>query len=465
MRSAAPLPPLDLSIPRGRGATAALHHQLREAILEGRLATGMALPSSRVLASSLMISRNTVTAVYEMLVAEGYAEASPGSATRVRSVRRRALAELPAAANAPRRPPLIYDLRMGRPDIASFPASVWQRLSARVLRQSFRDFADYGAAQGELRLRDAIAGHVANTRAVACTPDTVIVTTGAQQAYALLARVLMTRGQSAWAIEDPGYPALRATLLSHGIAPTPIPVDREGLVVDALPPKADIVFVTPSHQSPLGVVMSARRREQLARWAEQTGGVIVEDDYDGEFRYESRPLDALQTLLPDRVCYIGSFSKTLFPALRVGFLVAPPTLLAPLCNARQINDGFTAPLTQLTLATFIQEGHLGRHLRAMQKLYAERRTALVGGLARHLGQRFQPWPSSAGLHFSIRADHWEDLDRRIALLAQRGVAITSLSPNFVARDADALALSFGRLGAGDADLAAQRIAEALNARI
>jgi GntR family transcriptional regulator/MocR family aminotransferase len=252
-------------------------------------------------------------------------------------------------------------------------------------------------------LRQAIAAHVAFARAVACAPEDIVVTSGAQQAFDLLARVLVVPGRTRVAIENPGYPPLRAPLHAAGAQLVPVPVDDEGLCVDALPSDVRVVCVTPSHQSPTGVALSLRRRAALLDFAQRHGAVIVEDDYDGEFRFGGRPLDALQTLDREgRVLYVGTFSKSLFPALRKGFIVAPAWARDALVAAKHCVDAHSDAITQTVLAGFIGDGHLARHVRRMRALYAARRKALLEGIIDELGPWLEPIPSEAGLHLAAR---------------------------------------------------------------
>jgi GntR family transcriptional regulator/MocR family aminotransferase len=409
--------PLDIP-PRGR--LQALHGQLRAAILDGRLRHGQPLPSTRTLATSLGVSRNTVVAAYDRLLSEGYVAARQGAGYIVAegvpvSVVRSQAAEggdrrlhpqwreatLPVPMTA--RPPVRHDLGVGLPDASRFPFETWRRLSARALRTLSREPAIYDAAEGRLALREAIAGHISFARAVACSAQDILVTSGAQQAFDLLARILVTPGRTVLAVEDPGYPPLREAFAAAGAIVAPVPVDAEGLVVDQIPTTARVIYVTPSHQFPLGMAMSPARRIALLEFARRHGAVVIEDDYDGEFRYGGRPLDALQTLDRDgSVFYVGTFSKSLFPALRLGYLVAPPWALAALARVRQLSDWHSDVLAQDTLALFIAEGHLARHVRKMRRIYSERRDALLDGLARYAGDALEPLASDAGLHIAAR---------------------------------------------------------------
>lgn len=296
---------------------------------------------------------------------------------------------------------------------------------------------------------------------MACTADDIIITAGAQQAFDLIARVLVTPGRTLAAVEDPGYPPLRAALAASGARLAPVPVDREGLVVDALPAGARIVSVTPSHQFPLGVALSLARRRELLNWAAREQAVIVEDDYDGEFRFTPRPLDALKTLDRDgRVFYVGTLSKSMLPVLRIGFIVAPAWAREALIAARQATD-FAAPaLMQMAVADFIAEGHLLRHVRRMRAEYAERRRVLEHCLRQQLGVRADIYPAIAGLHLAAA------LPVDCAALAQRawdaGVGVEPLSRyRLAAEGVDGLVFGYGAIGAERIPEAVARLAEVL----
>jgi len=409
----------DLSAAAGRLAEG-LHQQLRGAILDGRLAGGAALPSSRTLAAELGIGRNTVVAAYDLLVAEGYVLPRRGAKAVVADLRMRQVAR-GSATVAPLEDPRLApfwrtpflganpvrnlpgrSFRLGVPDHRHFPHALWRKLTAQALRAFARQPFAYPPSEGLPELRDAIARHVAFARAVACTADDVIVTSGAQQAFDLLARLLVTPGATRVAVEEPGYPPLRAAFAAAGAVLVPVPVDDEGLCVECLPGDVQVVSVTPSHQSPTGTVLSLRRRMALLDFARNRNAVVIEDDYDGEFRFGGRPLDALQTLDRDGlVFYVGTFSKSLFPSLRKGFVVAPAWAHAPLAAVKHCADSHSDAVMQGVLATLIREGHLSRHVRRMRTLYAARRDALLEGFAL-LAPWLAPIPSEAGLHAAAR---------------------------------------------------------------
>jgi len=270
--------------------------------------------------------------------------------------------------------------------------------SQRALSKAPTAYAD---PQGQATFRETIAAHVSISRAVACHGDDIVVTAGIQQGLDLLARILVTAGQTIVAVEDPGYRPTGITFAAAGATVVPVPVDTEGIIVEQIPPGTQIIYVTPTHQFPLGYTMSMERRVALLNFAQTHGAVIIEDDYDSEFRYNGKPLDALQTL--DRngsVFYIGTFSKSLFPALRLGFVVTPPWARHALVAAKRFSDWHSPVLEQETLAAFIAEGHLARHIRKMRKIYAERYNVLIEALSLHCSDLLEPISADCGLHLA-----------------------------------------------------------------
>lgn len=434
-----------------RGSSVPLHRQLydglREAILTGRVRPGARLPSTRTLAADLGASRNTVLAAFGQLLAEGYLEGRVGAGTTVASTLPETLLRAhPQAARAERpgrRPRLsrrgallvstraalargastARPFRPGLPGLEFFPFDLWSRLIARRWRRVPRQLLDYGDPGGYAPLREAIAAYLREARAVRCETEQVIVVTGAQQAVDLAARVLLDPGDTAW-IEDPGYPGARGALIAAGIRLVPVPVDAEGLDVRhgaRRAPGARLVYVTPSHQYPLGVTMSLHRRLELLEWASRSGAWILEDDYDSEYRYAGRPLAALQGLDPTgRVIYAGTFSKVLFPSLRLGYLVVPSELTEAFMAARALADRQSPSVTQAALADFIDGGHFARHIRQTRALYAERQDVLVQAVRRSLGGLLEVMPAEAGMHLvGWLPDGVDDRDAARAALGQK----------------------------------------------
>lgn len=469
-------PLLELSIrlpPRGsRERLHELHRQLRGAIVDGRLHAGLRLPSTRALATLYCVSRNTVVATYDRLLSEGYVKARAGSGTyiadalpnrglsppriadpetdrRISAYWRGVAATRPAATRERSR----FAFPLGVPDSEPFPFPEWRRLMTRAFRALTHSPAVYAEPQGRAALRTAIANHVSFARAVACRPEDIVVTAGAQQAFDLLARVLVTPGRTIVAVEDPGYPPLRTAFLAAGAEVVAVPVDNQGLVVERLPRNARVIYATPSHQFPLGVAMSLKRRTALLEFARVNGAVVIEDDYDSEFRFESRPLDALQTLdLWESVLYVGTFSKSLSPALRLGFIVAPSWARGPLVAAREYADWHSPTLLQDTLAAFITEGHLARHVRKMRRIYGGRRELLLKLLRRDFSEWLEPLPSIAGLHLTARVKAGVDPDELVLRARAMQVGVESLRGYYLGRP-KMPGLTFGYGAISDRDIA------------
>lgn len=452
-----------------------LHQQLRGAILDGRLAAGAQLPSSRRLAEELGIARNTVMGAYDLLLAEGYVLPRPGAKAVIADLRTRragacrSIAPLPVEdlrlvpmwrtpfpAREPVRALPERSFRLGVPDHRYFPHALWRKLTAQALQQWAKQPFGYPPSEGILALREAIAKHVAFARAVACTGDDVIVTNGAQQAFDLLARLLVTPDETRVAVENPGYPPLRAAFVAAGARLEPMRVDDEGVCVDELPDGMRVVSVTPSHQSPTGVALSLRRRMALLDFARRNGAVVIEDDYDGEFRFGGRPLDALQTL--DRegaVFYVGTFSKSLFPAVRKGFVVAPAWARDALAAVKHCADSHSDPVTQSVLAAFIRDGHMARHVRKMRGIYASRREALLEGLA-SMPQWFDIIPSEAGMHLAARIGDPSQAARVMSLVREHAPGAQSTAEYAMATP-EVPAVTFG-YGVIDAEEIRARLA-------
>lgn len=456
-----------------------LHRQiyegLRAAIVDGRLRAGARVPSTRSLAADLGVSRLPVLVAYEQLRHEGYLDARTGSGNYVREVvpdealRPRRLAastraETTSRALAAAPSPTARDeggrapFRMSLPALDSFPRATWARIVSHHARRLSPAHMWYGDPAGLPRLRAAVAEHLGVARALHCDPSQVIIVSGSQAALRLCGDVLLRRGERV-AIEEPGYPGAQAALTASGALLSAVPVDEEGLDVSALERLRDrvrAVYVTPAHQYPLGVSMSAARRAALIDWATRRRTWVIEDDYDSEYRYVSRPLGALQGMgaaAAERVVYVGTFSKVLFPALRIGYLVVPPALRDAFLAARESLDIFSPTLNQLALTTFIREGHLARHVRRMRVVYAERREALLAGLAEHCGARLSVHNADAGLHVTTLLTRGVDDCEVVARMRARGLAATALSTCYLGRAARS-GLLLGFAGAGRAALVA-----------
>jgi GntR family transcriptional regulator/MocR family aminotransferase len=432
-----------------------LYECLRKAILTGQLTPGTRLQSSREIAKELGVSRNTVVNAFEQLLAEGYLEGQVGSGTyvsralpeellNVRTVTRsctRAGGVEPGlsargkvfaafAPSVPRAPEKVRAFQSGVPALDSFPFEAWSKIATRHWRRPANSLLGYGEPQGHAPLRRAIASYLGVARAVRCTPEQVIVLDGAQMAFDLIARVLLDPGDTAW-MEEPGYLGARAALVASGARLVYVPVDEEGLDVAAgarLDVKARLIYVTPSHQFPLGMTMSLPRRLALLEWASRAGAWVMEDDFDSEYRYEGRPIASLQGLDNDgRVVYIGTFSKFLFPSLRLGYIVAPPALVDAFISARSMVGRHSPSVEQAVLTDFIEEGHFGRHIRRMRTLYAERQALLIDALEKECGDLLEVEPSDAGIQLVAWLPEGLD-DREVAReAAARGVEARPMS--------------------------------------
>jgi len=420
------VPPL---ISVDRNSQKSLYRQIYEAfrtrIFDGELRAGQLVPSTRQLALDLRISRFPVLNAYAQLLAEGYFESRMGAGTFIasslpgepRSQHRKAALEFtagarPVAAHTSTLPlytkPSWADhlgpFQLGQPELNAFPLQVWSKLVARYSRNMHVQELQYGDAMGMKPLREAIAVYLGTARGVVCEADQIMIVNGSQQALDITTRVLLDRGTPVW-VEEPGYWLVHHVLKTAACQPIPVPVDSEGLDVAEgikLSAKARAAFVAPSHQFPLGVTMSASRRFQLLEWAEKAGAWIIEDDYDSEYRYDSSPISALQGLdRNSRTIYIGTFSKVLFPSLRLGYIVIPPDLVERFAAVRQAMDLCPSPVNQAVLTDFIRQGHFGRHIRKMREVYRERRRLLVSEIRRQIGSACTIVGGEAGLHLAI----------------------------------------------------------------
>jgi len=412
-----------------------VYRAIRADILNGRMRPGAKVPSTRAIASDLAVSRNIVVIAYEQLLAEGYLIARTGAGTFVAAelpekltlaagdVRpRNTKASAPTRLSTypsrvatqahdvgftwePRRPSLAFDFRYGRPSFADFPHATWCRILARRARHSTIRDLDYGPPEGALALREVLADYLHRARAVNCTSEQILIVNGSQQAVDLTARVLINVGDRV-ALEEPNYRAADAVFRAAGATIDTIDVDVNGMRVDELASRRRryrVVAVTPSHQFPTGALMPLSRRLELLAWAERTGALIFEDDYDSEYRYSGRPIEAMQSLDDhDRVIYAGTFSKLMFPALRLGYLVVPAPLMRTFRFVKALLDTGCATLPQLALVDFMREGHFERHLRVSRARNAARRAAILAAIATHLGDRAEVSGSNAGLHVLMR---------------------------------------------------------------
>lgn len=369
---------LHLALDPALGRRHAVEDALRASIRAGTLVPGARLPSSRALAAELGLARATVVGAYEQLISEGYLSARHGSGTRVASARSQPASPTRAKAAAPR---LVADFRPGEPDLSLFPRSEWLAAVRTALRAASTDTLGYGDPRGSIHLREALASYLGRTRAVAADPGRIFVFSGFADALATLARVLARVDGRTVVVEEPCLPLHPTAIERAGASVHPVAVDQDGLVVDELSGlDAGSVLTAPAHQYPLGVTLTAERRSALVEWARAVDGWIVEDDYDGEFRYDRQPVGSLQGLAPDRVVYAGSASKSIAPGIGIGWLVVPAPLVDPLADHLRLHIT-TSPIAQAALAHFIEAGRLDHHLRRMRPLYRRRRDRLVAMLA------------------------------------------------------------------------------------
>jgi GntR family transcriptional regulator/MocR family aminotransferase len=461
-----------------------VYRQIRRAITDGRLRPGDCLPASRDLARSLQVSRTTVTVAYERLAGEGFLTSRIGAGTFVSSHLAPAQKESRNAAGAgalePRpvwdsirlsrafAQPAEFDFRTGLPDASLFPHATWRRLLLRELRAQPATAGVYDESGGHRGLRAAIARHVGVSRGVQVSAEDVTITNGAQQALDLIARALISPGDRV-AVEDPGYAPPRYLFTSLGARVAGVTVDEEGIVVDAIAPGTRLVYVTPSHQYPLGVTMSLSRRLALLEWAARNNAAIIEDDYDSEFRFEERPLEPLQTLdTAGRVVYVGSFSKTLLPTLRLGFLITPSCCTSAVHKAKYVSDWHTSTVFQAVLARFIDEGDFARHVRKVGRVYAERRELIANILEQDFSDHLTIVPSIAGLHITAvaRAASIAEISGVFERAAERGVQLQRLAKFYFEQPARAgLLFGYGAIPTAKISEGLRRLRAAIFARV
>ena len=446
-----------------RGAPAPLRtqleQQLREAIRGGSLVPGVALPSTRALAGELAVSRGLVVEAYAQLSAEGYLVTRAGGATRVARVAgSRATAAAPAAVPpAPR-----YDFRPGAPDVALFPMRAWLASVRRGLAGAPHARFDYGDPRGAPELRATLAEYLGRVRGVVAQPDALVVTSGLAQGLALLARALVARGVRRIGVEDPGSAPLRDQVQAAGLVAAALPVDEDGVRADGLGDLPAVVL-TPAHQFPTGVVLAPERRAAVLEWAARTGALVIEDDYDAEYRYDRPPVGALQGLDPHNVVYSGSASKTLAPALRLGWLVVPERLADEVAAQKAADDLGTPVVDQLALADFIAHGELDRHLRTSRLEYRRRRDTLVAALARHVPEA-RVAGIAAGLHVAVYMPGDTDETRVLEAARARGLGVFGLSEHRTVPGPPALLLGYGRIPPAAIDAGIRELALAIAPR-
>ncbi len=415
---------IHLNLDRTAPLRAQLERELRQAIRAGRLRAGLRLPSSRELAQELQVSRGVVVEAYSQLIAEGYLVARPGDATRV-------VDGLAQPIPAQREPPapvdrVRYDLRSGIPDLSFFPRHDWQSATAAALRELPDAALGYGSRRGHRRLRIALSDYLGRVRAVVADPDRMIITSGATGGMAILWHTLRARGATRVAVEDPAWSAIPQTIEQAGLEVVAVAVDGHGLVVETLEhTEVDAVVLAPAHQYPTGCVLAPARRARLIEWARRCGTLIVEDDYDAEYRFDREPIASLQGLAPDCVAYLGTASKTLAPGLRLAWLLVPEHLVADTTAQHGVTRAMPGVLHQAAYATMLARGDIDRHLRRTRRRYPERRNALVAAVVAGLsGARIGG--ASAGLHLIVWLPAGSDEAAIADRAASRGVAIHTL---------------------------------------
>lgn len=473
------------------GASTPLRRQLyawfRTAIAEGRLRPGQRVPSTRGLARELRISRTPVICAYDQLQAEGYLQSYRGAGTCIaasvstltasRGSKRAEGGRRPGMRRASQRAlrlltlpdeqqlPIAGPFRVSMPALDSFPQRAWARWVSRHARRASLEDLAYGDPMGDPGLRELIAAYLRAVRGVRCDATQIMITSGSQQGLLITLRALLDPGDAIW-VEDPGYPGAHRAFALMGCETVPVPLDREGLIVEAgvaREPAARAAYVTPSHQYPMGMTLSAGRRIQLLNWASCAGAWILEDDYDSEYRFGAEPIASLQGLdTADRVIYLGTFSKILFPALRVGYLVIPKDLVGAFRATRDAMDIFPLTLYQRVLAEMLREGHFARHIRRMRVIYAERRERLLAALHRHFRDTLEIASAEAGLHLVLRLPPGVD-DKRVARHAnETGVACVALSVcHLEPPDRGGLILGYGGVPPPGMDAAVRRLASVL----
>jgi GntR family transcriptional regulator / MocR family aminotransferase len=442
---------------RGGRRRAQLEDRLRELVRDGTLSAGGRMPSSRALAADLGVSRRLVVDAYAQLLAEGYLVARQGAGTYV------AAAAIAPAGGAPAAPPsaLQFDFFPGAPDLASFPRTLWLRATRDVLRAAPDAAFAYPDARGAPELRRALSSYLRRVRGVVVEPGAIVVCAGATQGLALLARALGRAGVSAIDVEDPGLPPHRGVLSYAGMSVRGVPVDEQGLEVAAL--SAPVALATPAHQCPTGVVLSPQRRGALLAWA-RAGGLVIEDDYDAEFRYDRAPLGALQGLAPDRVVYLGTVSKTLAPGLRLGWLVLPAQLVEPVAEAKALDDLGCSALEQLVLARLLDTAAYDRHLRRARRRNRARRDALICAVERELpGARVSG--VSAGLHALVRLPAAVELAPLMRAAGERSLGVYPLELHRIEPrpHTHALVMGYANLTEPAVEEGVRRLADALRA--
>ncbi len=437
----------DLGIPFNRQ----IYTQLREKILSGDLSEGTCLPASRRLAEELKVSRNVVLDVYEQLTAEGYLEARQGAGTYVAEGIRFQITLAGQALEDKATVPAdtlrsdVIDFRTGVPEVGLFPRKIWAKLAHEVSLSISDEALGYGHPAGSFSLRQALSRYLFRMRGVVCQPENLLITSGATQAFSLIANLLIPAAGGKIVMEDPVTAGIQSIFQSTGASLHPVPVDHSGMRTDLLPNhvRPDLVLVTPSHQFPTGTILPVQRRIQLIHYIRQMDSYLIEDDYDSEFRYKGSPIHALQGLDPERVIYVGTFSKTLSPGLRLGFIVLPKPLIERFQKQKWLTDHHCASIEQLILAQFIERGYLEKHVFRMKKLYKSRRQALIAALQTHFQDSITISGDATGLHLLVRFEQFSFSQELLERIEQGGVRVYPVEQHAIVKGHHEQEILFG----------------------
>lgn len=429
-----------------------LYHWIKKEIEEGRLLTGMKMPSIRQLMQHLKISRNTVEVAYQQLQSEGYLESIPKSGIWVAEIEKPIIhpieMEQTIVFDCKPSSEVFVDFEYGNVDLDKFPLKQWKKCLTDVIDQENDWLFQYGDNQGEFALRQQISNYLLQSRGVHSTPEQIVITAGTQNSIALICKLLALQGKSV-AIEEPGYSGVRSVFLDKGCCIENVPLDKDGLSVEYMQTcTAKAVYVTPSHQFPLGMVLPISKRVRLLKWASQTGSYIIEDDYDSEFRYQGKPIPSLKSLDEDeKVIYLGTFSKSFLPSVRLSYIVVPPSLFDQYLQKNAAYNQSVSPIIQRAMAKFMQSGEFERHIRRMRKLYQRKHQALLRSIEQHMGSKVEIIGEKSGLHILLRI---KGISSNILIEngLQKGVKVYSPSRfwfNSNSKDNSYIMLGFGGL--------------------
>ncbi|XID95574.1 PLP-dependent aminotransferase family protein [Paenibacillaceae bacterium WGS1546] len=452
---------------------AQLYQHIKREIVSGKIAANTRLPSIRALAAHLHIGRNTVESAYQQLIAEGYVRSRPRSGLFVVELELDKLPDpsprkdqLVEASKPPEQPLARYDFRYGNVDAANFPLATWRKLSNQILQPEHAALFAYGDPQGELELRHEISDYLHVSRGVNSSPEQIVIGAGIQHLLGLSCGLIRSVAGNALAMEEPGYDGVRTIFRHHGFDVHPVDLESDGLNLQQLyESQARAVYITPSHQFPYGIAMPLAKRMQLLTWANDKNGIIIEDDYDSEFRYVGRPIPSLQSLdTNDRTVYLGTFSKCLLPSLRIAYMVLPPALLELYHkHDYRLVDQTVSRFHQRTLALFMSKGHWEAHIRKMRNVYHKKQAALIGSIRRLMGERTTVIGQDAGLHILLRVRNGMNERELIRTAAEAGVRVYAVSPFWARRSksaASTVQIGFGGLSLKEIDEGVQAMRRA-----